>query len=140
MNESRTPRPERIELWLLPAPFDLAEDNWRAITVTFRPEASVEQTFEELFELAIDFDVDLCNCELEPPFEDVQLATCDVRFEADVTSEIAAMLLLRAAYLVQRAGIPTESNLIVLSEPDRVWSSQSWSREQEAAADEADHE
>ena len=96
MTDSPTPRPEPVELWLLPAPFDFAEDNWRAIEITFRPPAGAKETFDELFELAIDFDVDLCNGELGPPFDDVQLETCDVRFEADVTSEIAAMLLFRA--------------------------------------------
>lgn len=105
------------ELWLLPAPFDFLEDNWRATCITFLPGASASETASDLFELACDFDVQRCDRDFEPSYEDVDLGSCLVRFETDASAETTALLLYRAAYLIRSSGIPRDSDLIVLSDP-----------------------
>lgn len=117
--ETTVPTPHPVDVWLLPAPFDFDEDNWRAICITFRPDAEPGATAEALEELGRECDA--LPYELQLPISE-SLPGCCVRFEADVCPVVAALLLYRAAYLIRATGIPTLSNLIVLSDPDRVWS------------------
>jgi hypothetical protein len=116
-----------IRLWLLPAPFDLVEDNWRALCITFLPGTTAAQVAKELYELAEALDA--ARYAVDPPlfFEEVALPTCSVHFEADLTAEIAALLLYRAAYLVNAGGVPTADDTIVLADPDQVWTRSSYS-------------
>ena len=109
-----------VELRLVPTPFDLVEDNWRCVVVTFQPEASPVEAATELLDLAREFDA--MQFDLEPPYGDSQLKSCVVFYETDLAAETAALLLYRGATYVHKHGIPADDDLVVLSDPDCIWS------------------
>jgi hypothetical protein len=113
---------EGVAVWFVPAPFDFEEDNWRAMRIVFARDASAANAASALHDLAREFDHLQWTEYAEGPYPEREFDGFSVHFETDLVAETAALLLYRAAFLVEGNGIPTEWDYIALTDPDGVWS------------------